>query len=141
MNGERTNTFLSSCLLSNFGIKIASCILMKHLFCLLHPFQRCLCLHIENIVCCLLKWFPHLLSPIPIGNCVFAVAVARRGTLDIQRLKGTRSCHNGAKWTSGWNLPLGFLLTGNDLIWDEGQPLSHGKRTVINQTHSGSRYP
>ncbi|XP_028565911.2 ovotransferrin-like isoform X2 [Podarcis muralis] len=59
------------------------------------------------------------------GNCVFAVAVARRGTLDIQRLKGSRSCHNGARWTSGWNIPLGFLLVRNDLVWDEDQPLSH----------------
>ncbi|XP_061458719.1 melanotransferrin-like isoform X4 [Rhineura floridana] len=59
------------------------------------------------------------------GNCVFAVAVARRGTLDIRRLKGARSCHNGARWTSGWNIPLGFLLTRNELVWDEDQPLSH----------------
>ncbi|XP_053135526.1 melanotransferrin-like isoform X2 [Hemicordylus capensis] len=59
------------------------------------------------------------------GNCVYAVAVARRGTLDIHRLKGTRSCHNGARWTSGWNIPLGFLLARNELLWDEEQPLSH----------------
>ncbi|NXX51658.1 TRFEB protein, partial [Tricholaema leucomelas] len=58
------------------------------------------------------------------GNCVFAVAIARRGTLDIQRLRGARSCHNGARWTSGWNIPLGFLLARNDLSWDESQPLS-----------------
>ncbi|XP_054248859.1 melanotransferrin-like [Indicator indicator] len=58
------------------------------------------------------------------GNCVFAVAVAKRGTLDIQRLQGARSCHNGARWTSGWNIPLGFLLARNDLSWDESQPLS-----------------
>ncbi|XP_054851717.1 melanotransferrin-like [Eublepharis macularius] len=59
------------------------------------------------------------------GTCMFAVAVARRGTLNIQKLKGTRSCHNGARWTSGWNVPLGFLLARNDLVWDEDQPLSH----------------
>ncbi|XP_048370923.1 melanotransferrin-like isoform X2 [Sphaerodactylus townsendi] len=59
------------------------------------------------------------------GACIFAVAVARQGTLNIQKLKGTRSCHNGARWTSGWNIPLGFLLARNDLIWDEDQPLSH----------------
>ncbi|NXI73606.1 TRFE2 protein, partial [Anseranas semipalmata] len=58
------------------------------------------------------------------GNCVFAVAVAKRGTLDIQRLRGVRSCHNGARWTSGWNIPLGFLLARNYLSWDEAQPLS-----------------
>ncbi|NWX38982.1 TRFE2 protein, partial [Steatornis caripensis] len=58
------------------------------------------------------------------GNCVFAVAIAKRGTLDIRRLRGARSCHNGARWTSGWNIPLGFLLARNDLSWDEAQPLS-----------------
>ncbi|KFU95053.1 Serotransferrin-2, partial [Chaetura pelagica] len=58
------------------------------------------------------------------GNCVFAVAIAKRGTLDIQRLRGVRSCHNGARWTSGWNIPLGFLLARNELSWDEAQPLS-----------------
>ncbi|NWW28509.1 TRFE2 protein, partial [Falcunculus frontatus] len=58
------------------------------------------------------------------GNCVFAVAIAKRGTLDIQSLRGVRSCHNGARWTSGWNIPLGFLLARNDLSWDEAQPLS-----------------
>ncbi|KFV63297.1 Serotransferrin-B, partial [Dryobates pubescens] len=58
------------------------------------------------------------------GNCVFAVAIAKRGTLNIQRLRGARSCHNGARWTSGWNIPLGFLLARNDLSWDESQSLS-----------------
>lgn len=60
------------------------------------------------------------------GNCVFAVAIAKRGTLDIQSLRGVRSCHNGARWTSGWNIPLGFLLARNYLSWDEAQPLSQG---------------
>ncbi|KAM5193997.1 serotransferrin-1-like [Mantella aurantiaca] len=58
------------------------------------------------------------------GSCVFAVAVARRDTLNINNLKGTRSCHNGARWTSGWNIPLGFLLSKNLLNWDEEQPLA-----------------
>ncbi|XP_075424548.1 serotransferrin-1-like isoform X1 [Ascaphus truei] len=58
------------------------------------------------------------------GSCVFAVAVARRGTLSIHSLRGSRSCHNGARWTSGWNIPLGFLLAKNLLYWDEEQPLS-----------------
>ncbi|NXN79375.1 TRFE2 protein, partial [Bombycilla garrulus] len=58
------------------------------------------------------------------GNCVFAVAIAKRGTLDIQSLRGVRTCHNGARWTSGWNIPLGFLLARNYLSWDEAQPLS-----------------
>ncbi|NXR53287.1 TRFE2 protein, partial [Hippolais icterina] len=58
------------------------------------------------------------------GNCVFAVAIAKRGALDIQSLRGVRSCHNGARWTSGWNIPFGFLLARNYLSWDEAQPLS-----------------
>ncbi|NWS67928.1 TRFM protein, partial [Crotophaga sulcirostris] len=71
------------------------------------------------------------------GNCVFAVAIAKRGTLNIQRLRGARSCHNGAKWTSGWNIPLGFLLARNDLSWDEAQPLSQ----VISEYFNASCIP
>ncbi|NWT60335.1 TRFE2 protein, partial [Erythrocercus mccallii] len=66
------------------------------------------------------------------GNCVFAVAVAKRGTLDIQSLRGVRSCHNGARWTSGWNIPLGFLLARNYLSWDEAQPLSQAISEYFN---------
>ncbi|NXP56950.1 TRFE2 protein, partial [Chloropsis cyanopogon] len=66
------------------------------------------------------------------GNCVFAVAIAKRGTLDIQSLRGVRSCHNGARWTSGWNIPLGFLLARNYLSWDEGQPLSQAISEYFN---------
>ncbi|NXI01294.1 TRFE2 protein, partial [Pachycephala philippinensis] len=66
------------------------------------------------------------------GNCVFAVAIAKRGALDIQSLRGVRSCHNGARWTSGWNIPLGFLLARNDLSWDEAQPLSQAISEYFN---------
>ncbi|NXC55333.1 TRFE2 protein, partial [Aleadryas rufinucha] len=66
------------------------------------------------------------------GNCVFAVAIAKRGTLDIRSLRGVRSCHNGARWTSGWNIPLGFLLARNDLSWDEAQPLSQAISEYFN---------
>ncbi|XP_069475923.1 serotransferrin-2-like [Ambystoma mexicanum] len=58
------------------------------------------------------------------GSCVFAVAVARKATLTIRSLRGVRSCHNGAKWTSGWNIPLGFMLANNYIDWSEEQPLS-----------------
>ncbi|NXD62809.1 TRFE2 protein, partial [Eolophus roseicapillus] len=71
------------------------------------------------------------------GNCVFAVAIAKRGTLDIQRLRGVRSCHNGARWTSGWNIPLGFLLARNELSWDEEQPLSQ----VVSEYFNASCIP
>ncbi|NXT05238.1 TRFE2 protein, partial [Prunella fulvescens] len=66
------------------------------------------------------------------GNCVFAVAIAKRGTLDIQSLRGVRSCHSGARWTSGWNIPLGFLLARNYLSWDEAQPLSQAISEYFN---------
>ncbi|XP_073438903.1 serotransferrin-1-like isoform X4 [Dendrobates tinctorius] len=66
------------------------------------------------------------------GSCVFAVAVARHGTLNIRNLRGTRSCHNGAKWTTGWNIPLGFLLSKNLLYWDEEQPLNKVVSTYFN---------
>ncbi|NXH38736.1 TRFEB protein, partial [Dicaeum eximium] len=66
------------------------------------------------------------------GNCVFAVAIAKRGTLDIQSLRDVRSCHNGARWTSGWNIPLGFLLARNYLSWDEAQPLSQAISEYFN---------
>ncbi|XP_025893620.1 melanotransferrin-like isoform X2 [Nothoprocta perdicaria] len=66
------------------------------------------------------------------GNCVFAVAVARQGALNIHQLRGVRSCHNGARWTSGWNVPLGFLLAKNDLSWDETQPLNQAISEYFN---------
>ncbi|NWR96417.1 TRFE2 protein, partial [Motacilla alba] len=66
------------------------------------------------------------------GNCVFAVAIAKRGTLDIQSLRGVHSCHNGARWTSGWNIPFGFLLARNYLSWDEAQPLSQAISEYFN---------
>ncbi|NWW37448.1 TRFE2 protein, partial [Panurus biarmicus] len=66
------------------------------------------------------------------GNCVFAVAIAKRGALAIQSLRGVRSCHSGARWTSGWNIPLGFLLARNYLSWDEAQPLSQAISEYFN---------
>ncbi|KAG8146436.1 hypothetical protein E2320_012774 [Naja naja] len=78
------------------------------------------------------------------GSCVFAVAVAKRGMLDVQRLKGVRSCHNGARWTSGWNIPMGFLLARSDLMWVSGQPLSQAISGYFNAScipGIGATYP
>ncbi|XP_062325066.1 saxiphilin-like [Osmerus eperlanus] len=58
------------------------------------------------------------------GGCILAVAVVRNRTLDLRSLQGHRSCHSGARWTAGWSLPLGFLLSRNYLTWAEDQPLS-----------------
>lgn len=59
------------------------------------------------------------------GGCILSVAVVKNSSLDARFLKGVRSCHSGARWTSGWNLPLGFLLSRNYLSWSKEQPLSH----------------
>ncbi|KAK9391435.1 melanotransferrin-like [Crotalus adamanteus] len=78
------------------------------------------------------------------GSCVFAVAVAKRGMLDLQRLKGVRSCHNGARWTSGWSIPMGFLLARSDLMWVSGQPLSQAISGYFNAScipGIGATYP
>ncbi|MCJ8729567.1 hypothetical protein PDJAM_G00108140 [Pangasius djambal] len=67
------------------------------------------------------------------GTCILAVAVVRNtSSVDIRSLKGTTSCHSGARWTSGWNLPLGQLLSHNLLPWAEGQPLSQAVSAFFN---------
>ncbi|CAG06928.1 unnamed protein product [Tetraodon nigroviridis] len=60
------------------------------------------------------------------GGCLLSVAVVKNSSLDISSLQGLRSCHSGIRWTAGWNLPLGFLLSRNYLSWSKQQPLSHG---------------
>lgn len=68
------------------------------------------------------------------GSCLLAVAVVKNtSSIDIRSLKGTTSCHSGARWTSGWNLPLGQLLSHNLLPWAEGQPLSQGVFVLYNK--------
>uniref|UniRef100_A0A3B4A6U1 Serotransferrin n=1 Tax=Periophthalmus magnuspinnatus TaxID=409849 RepID=A0A3B4A6U1_9GOBI len=57
-------------------------------------------------------------------SCILSVAVVRNSSLDIRSLEGVRSCHSGARWTAGWSLPLGFLLSRNYLSWSKEQPLS-----------------
>ncbi|XP_029989756.1 saxiphilin-like [Sphaeramia orbicularis] len=58
------------------------------------------------------------------GGCIVSVAVVRNSSLDIRSLQGLRSCHSGVRWTAGWSLPLGFLLSRNYLSWSKEQPLS-----------------
>ncbi|XP_076870592.1 saxiphilin-like isoform X2 [Brachyhypopomus gauderio] len=66
------------------------------------------------------------------GSCILAVAVVRNSSsLDIRSLKGSRSCHSGARWTAGWSLPLGHLLSRNYLLWEEEQPLSQAIRAFF----------
>ncbi|XP_037643354.1 melanotransferrin-like isoform X1 [Sebastes umbrosus] len=58
------------------------------------------------------------------GGCILSVAVVRNHSLDIRSLQGLRSCHSGVRWTAGWSLPLGFLLSRNYLSWSKERPLS-----------------
>uniref|UniRef100_A0A3B5LUX1 Serotransferrin n=1 Tax=Xiphophorus couchianus TaxID=32473 RepID=A0A3B5LUX1_9TELE len=58
------------------------------------------------------------------GACILSVAVVTNRSLDIRSLQGLRSCHSGARWTAGWSLPLGFLLSRNYLTWNKENPLS-----------------
>uniref|UniRef100_A0A4W3H5B8 Saxiphilin n=1 Tax=Callorhinchus milii TaxID=7868 RepID=A0A4W3H5B8_CALMI len=58
------------------------------------------------------------------GGCLYSVAIVRDESLDIRRLRGKRSCHNGARRTAGWNIPLGFLLSRNYLPWHENQTVT-----------------
>nr|XP_046165890.1 saxiphilin-like isoform X1 [Oncorhynchus gorbuscha] len=66
------------------------------------------------------------------GGCILSVAVVRNRTLDVRSLRGQRSCHTGARWTAGWSLPLGFLLSRNYLTWAEEQPLSQAVSAFFN---------
>ncbi|KAL3058701.1 hypothetical protein OYC64_010788 [Pagothenia borchgrevinki] len=65
------------------------------------------------------------------GGCVLSVAVVRNISLDVRSLKGLRSCHSGVRWTAGWSLPLGFLLSRNYLSWSKERPLSQDVSTFF----------
>lgn len=65
------------------------------------------------------------------GGCILSVAVVKNSSLDISSLRGLRSCHSGVRWTAGWSLPLGFLLSRNYLTWSKEHPLSHGSNLII----------
>lgn len=64
------------------------------------------------------------------GGCILSVAVVSNSSLDISSLRGLRSCHSGVRWTAGWSLPLGFLLSRNYLNWSKEHPLSHGSSII-----------
>lgn len=77
----------------------------------------------------------------PAGGCVLSVAVVTNSSLDIRSLQGLRSCHSGVRWTAGWSLPLGFLLSRNYLSWSKEQPLSHGSQMTISRRAFKSLWP
>ncbi|KAM3877579.1 saxiphilin-like [Diretmus argenteus] len=65
------------------------------------------------------------------GGCILSVAVVKNASMDIRSLQGHRSCHSGVRWTAGWSLPLGFLLSRNYLTWTKEQPLSQEVSTFF----------
>ncbi|XP_061730358.1 saxiphilin-like [Nerophis ophidion] len=66
------------------------------------------------------------------GGCLLSVAVVRNSSLDVRSLRGLRSCHSGLRWTAGWSLPLGFLLSSNYLNWSKETPLTRGVSSFFN---------
>ena len=46
------------------------------------------------------------------GGEYFAVAVVRKNdtSFNLTSLEGKKSCHTGARKTTGWNAPVGYLL-------------------------------
>lgn len=69
--------------------------------------------------------------PLSAGGCILAVAVVTNSSLDVRSLRGHRSCHSGFRWTAGWSLPLGFLLSRNYLSWSKEHPLSQGNDDTV----------
>lgn len=90
------------------------------MFPLHHCLSLCACTHMRTCVCT--------------GGCILSVAVVKNSSLDISTLRGLRSCHSGIRWTAGWSLPLGFLLSRNYLSWSKEHPLSHGGDIIIHCT-------
>ncbi|XP_061688474.1 saxiphilin-like isoform X2 [Syngnathoides biaculeatus] len=66
------------------------------------------------------------------GGCVLSVAVVKNSSLSVKSLRGLRSCHSGFRWTAGWSLPLGFLLSRNYLSWSKERPLAKGVSAFFN---------
>ena len=53
----------------------------------------------------------------------YAVAVAKKDTdVTLKALKGKKTCHTGYRRTSGWNMPVGWLLINGDGFRKCGNP-------------------
>ncbi|XP_039999334.1 transferrin-a [Xiphias gladius] len=51
-------------------------------------------------------------------TCYYAVAVAKKNTgFGFKELRGKKSCHTGLGKSAGWNIPIGTLLSMNEMHW------------------------
>uniref|UniRef100_A0A8C8JQN3 Serotransferrin n=1 Tax=Oncorhynchus tshawytscha TaxID=74940 RepID=A0A8C8JQN3_ONCTS len=51
-------------------------------------------------------------------TCYYAVAVAKKGTkFGFLNLHGKKSCHTGLGKSAGWNIPIGTLVTLDQIQW------------------------
>ncbi|XP_062925344.1 saxiphilin-like [Mobula hypostoma] len=80
----------------------------------------------------------------PDGGCLYSVAVTQDQSLDVRRLRGKRSCHDGARRTAGWNIPLGFLLSHRFLQWRENQSVAEAASSFFSAScapGAGASFP
>lgn len=91
--------------------------------CLFFPFPL-----IKLVFKCVLKC--QLCTHSASETCYYAVAVVRRGSgFGIRELRGKKSCHTGLGKSAGWNIPIGTLLTMNQIVWGgtEDEAIEDGK--------------
>ncbi|KAI4897687.1 hypothetical protein NFI96_015712, partial [Prochilodus magdalenae] len=51
-------------------------------------------------------------------TCYHAVAVVKKGTdFKFSELQGKKSCHTGLGKSAGWNIPIGMLVSMNQIKW------------------------
>ncbi|CAB1354000.1 unnamed protein product [Coregonus sp. 'balchen'] len=87
-------------------------------------FARLSCVRAYSTTDCINKIRANRADMVTLDAGEVYTAVKQNRTLDVRSLQGQRSCHTGARWTAGWSLPLGFLLSRNYLTWAEEQPLT-----------------
>ena len=52
----------------------------------------------------------------------YGLAVVKKGTaFNLKELKGKKSCHTGVGRTVGWKIPVGYLLSTEQMEWKTDQ--------------------